>query len=327
MRTSRRRIGLALAGSVALSICSFAQAQGFPERPVRLIVPYAAGGGTDVLVRQVAKHAAPFLGQQIIIDNKPGAGTTIAAAEVARAQPDGYTVMWGDNATFALNPHLYPKLSYDPLALSLVTLTVKGSLVLSASSGLGVRTVPELISYAKAHPGKLSYGSPGNASPHHLAMEAFKLRAGKLSIQHVPYKGEAPALQDLMAGNLDLMFSGSRIAKAQADTGKIALLATSGPARNPVLPDVPTIAEAGLPGFSYQYWHGLVAPPKTPAEVIAKLNAAFTKALSQPELLAWIASTSGAETAPSTPAQMHTFMREEIAKSAEIVKAIGLKVD
>lgn len=327
MNIHRRRIGLALAGATILSACGLVHAQSFPERPIRLIVPYAAGGGTDVLAREIARYAGNNLGQPIIIENKPGAGTTIAAGEVARSAPDGYTLLWGDNATFALNPHVYQKLPYDPLAFSPVTLTVKGSLVLAASNRLGVRTVPQLIEYAKAHPNELSYGSPGNGSPHHLAMEAFKIKAGNLSIQHVPYKGEAPAIQDLLAGNIDLMFSGARVAKAQIGGGKIQILGASGPTRNPILPEIPTIDQSGLPGFSYQYWHALVAPPKTPPQVIAKLNAAFTKALSDPELRSWLASTAGVEAAPSTPAQMHEFMREEIARSAEIVKTIGLKLD
>lgn len=327
MNIHRRRIGLALASAATLAACGLAHAQSFPDRPIRLIVPYAAGGGTDLLAREIARVASKNLGQSIVIDNKPGAGTTIAAGEVARSAPDGYTLMWGDNATFALNPHVYQKLPYDPLALSPVTLTVKGSLVLATSSRLGVRTVPQLIDYAKANPDKLSYGTPGNGSPHHLAMEAFKIKAGNLSIQHVPYKGEAPAIQDLVAGNLDVMFSGARVAKAQMVGGKIQVIGASGPTRNPILPETPTVAEAGLPGFSYQYWHALVAPPKTPPEVIAKLNGAFTKALGDAELRAWLASTAGVDAAPSTPAQMYDFMRKELARSAEIVKAIGLKLD
>ncbi len=327
MNIRRRRFGLAFASAAALAACGLAHAQAFPDRPIRLIVPYAAGGGTDLLAREIARVASKNLGQPIIIDNKPGAGTTIAAGEVSRSAPDGYTLMWGDNATFALNPHVYQKLPYDPLALSPVTLTVKGSLVLATSSRLGVRTVQQLIDYAKANPGKLSYGTPGNGSPHHLAMEAFKIKAGHLSIQHIPYKGEAPAIQDLVAGNLDVMFSGARVAKAQMSGGKIQVLGASGPTRNPILPETPTIAESGLPGFSYQYWHALVAPPNTPPEVIAKLNGAFTKALGDAELRAWLASTAGVEAAPSTPAQMRAFMRDELARSAEIVKAIGLKLD
>jgi tripartite-type tricarboxylate transporter receptor subunit TctC len=306
-----------------------AHAQDFPSRPVRLLVPYAAGGGTDVLARQVAKTAAEFLGQPIVIDNKPGAGTTIAAAELAKAQPDGYTILWGDSGTFALNPHVYAKLPYDPLSsFAPVTLSIRGVLALSVSpSRVPVKDLNQLIAYVRSHPDKLSYGTPGNGTPHHLAMESFKLRAGGLSIQHIPYKGEAPAMQDLVAGNLDMMFSGVRIAQAQSAGGKIATLAVSGPKRNPVIPNVPTLDEAGLKGFAYQYWHGIVAPANTPPEVVARLNVAFTKALNSAELSKWIRTVPGAEPAPSTPAEMRAYMVQELKTAGELAKAINLKLD
>jgi tripartite-type tricarboxylate transporter receptor subunit TctC len=294
-----------------------------------LLVPYAAGGGTDVMARQVAQAAAEYLGQTIIVENKPGAGTTIAAAEVARAPADGYTILWGDSGTFALNPHVYARLAYDPLAsFAPVTLTVRGMLALSvAPARVPVKDVNQLIAYVRSHPGKLSYGTPGNGTPHHLAMEAFKLHAGGLSIQHIPYKGEAPAMQDLVAGNLDMMFSGVRIAGAQAQGGKIATLAVSGPQRNPVLPNVPTLQEAGVKGFSYQYWHGIVAPAKTPPEVVARLNAAFTKALNSAAVANWLRTVPGVEPAASTPAEMHAYMVQELKSAGELARTIHLKLD
>jgi tripartite-type tricarboxylate transporter receptor subunit TctC len=296
---------------------------------VRLLVPYAAGGGTDVIARQVAKVAAEFLGQPIVIDNKPGAGTTIAAAELAKAQPDGYTVLWGDSGTFALNPHVYAKLPYDPLtSFAPVTLTIRGMLALSVSpTRVPVKDVNQLISYVRSHPNKLSYGTPGNGTPHHLAMESFKLRAGGLSIQHIPYKGEAPAMQDLVAGNLDMMFSGVRIAHAQATGGKVATLAVSGPHRNAVIPDIPTLDEAGLKGFTYQYWHGLVVPANTPPEVVARLNAAFMKALGSAQIANWMRTVPGVDPAPSTPEEMRSYMAQELKSAGELAKAIQLKLD
>lgn len=325
-RISRRAFtGLAAFG--LLGGTALASAQGFPAQPVKLVVPYAAGGGTDVLARQVAKVAAEQLGQPIVVENKPGAGTTIAAAEVAKARPDGYTLLWGDSGTFALNPHVYSKLAYDPLtSFAPVTLTLRGMLALSVSSRLPVKTVPALVSYARQNPGKLSYGTPGNGTPHHLAMETFKRAAG-IDLQHVAYRGEAPAMQDMLGGTIDVMFSGVRLAKAQIETGKVLTLAVSGPQRNPVLPEVPTIDEAGLKGFAYQYWHGIVAPANTPPEVVSRLNEAFVKALQSPELSHWLRTVPGVEPAPGTPEEMRAYTRSELKSAGELVKAIKLKLD
>lgn len=331
MNVSKRNATILL-GSIALSgfVGAHAWAQdAFPTRPVRLIVPYAAGGGTDILARQLTKKVGELLGQPIVVDNRPGAGTTIGASEVARSAPDGYTLLWGDNATYALNPHVYKKLSYDPLSsFAPVTLTVRGSLVLLASERLGVKSVSDLVAMAQAQPGKLSYGTPGNGTPHHLAMELFKLRAGHLQIQHVPYRGEAPAVQDLIGGTLDLMFAGARVAKPQAESGRAVALAVSGGKRNATMPQVPTMGEAGLKGYRSEYWHGVVAPANTPADVVARLNAAFVKAMASPEMVSWINNAgSGAEWTGSTPAEMQAHMREEMAKAGELVKAIGLSMD
>ncbi|RYZ07470.1 MAG: tripartite tricarboxylate transporter substrate binding protein [Comamonadaceae bacterium] len=328
MQPTRRRALTALALPL-LAAALPAQAQDFPNRPVRLLVPYAAGGGTDVMARQIAKAASVHLGQQIVVDNKPGAGTGIAAAEVARATGDGYTILWGDSATFAVNPHVYAKLQYDPLtSFAPVTLAVRGLVALSVSpSRIPAKNVEQLIAYVRANPNKLSYGTPGNATPHHLAMESFKLAAGGLSIQHIPYKGEAPAMQDLVSGNLDMMFSGVRLARAQAESGRAVMLAVSGPRRNAVIPDVPTLAEAGLKGFSYQYWHGIVAPASTPPAVVARLNAAFTKALREEATATWLREVSGTEAAPSTPAEMRSYMESELKSAGTLVKAINLKLD
>lgn len=322
-------LGMLAIGQLALQPLAMAQEQAYPSRPIRLIVPYAAGGGTDILARQAAKQASDYLGQSIIIENKPGAGTVLGAGEVAKAAADGYTLLWGDNATFALNPHVYKKLPYDPLtSFTPVTLTVRGTLVLLASNKLGVKNVNEFVAYAKSNPGKLSYGTPGNATPHHLAMESLKLKAGGLSIQHVPYKGEAPALQDLIGGNLDVMFAGARIAKPQYESGKATVLAVSGAKRNSAFPAIPTVSEAGLKGYAYEYWHGIVVPAKTPAATVAKLNAAFVKALNSPELQSWMTNGgSGAEWTGSTPAEMQAHMQREIKSAGDLVKSINLTMD
>lgn len=300
-------------------------AQGFPNKPIRLVVPYAAGGGTDILARQLARQASATLGQQIVVDNKPGAGTTIGAAEVAQAPADGYTLLWGDNATFALNPHVYKKLAYDPQRSFVpVTLTVRGALVLIASHQIGVKSVSELIDYARNHPGALSYGTPGNGTPHHIAMESLKLRGGQLRIQHIPYRGEAPALQDLLGGSIGVMFAGARIAKPQVDAGKIAVLGTAGTKRNTAMPDVPTLDEAGIQGYASEYWHGIVAPAGTPDAVIEQLNAAFVKAMRSPDLISWIQNAgSGAEWTGSSSAEMQEHIARQLQSSGDLVKAMG----
>lgn len=324
----RRRVLTVLAVTTLVAGVPVAHAQDFPSRPIRLVVPYAAGGGTDVLARQVAKVAAEYLGQTIVIDNKPGAGTTIAAAEVAKAKPDGYTLLWGDSGTFALNPHVYTRLSYDPLtSFAPVTLTIRGMLALSVSTRLPVKSVAELVDHVRANPGKLSYGTPGSGTPHHLAMESFKIRAGKLDIHHIPYKGEAPAMQDLVAGTLDLMFSGVRIAKAQSEGAKVLTLAVSGPRRNAVIPGVATLDEAGMKGFAYQYWHGIVAPAGTRPDVVGRVNAAFVQALHAPELVQWLRTVPGVEPSPGTPAEMSAYMAQELKGAGELVAAINLKLD
>lgn len=327
--TKRRTICLIATVALAPVLHSTAWAQdSYPNRPIRLVVPYAAGGGTDILARQLSKKVGELLGQPIVVDNKPGAGTTIGAAEVARAAPDGYVLLWGDNATFALNPHVYKKLSYDPLtSFAPVTLTVRGSLVLLAAERLGARSVNDLIAMAKHQPGKFSYGTPGNGTPHHLAMESFKLRAGALQIQHVPYRGEAPAIQDLISGSLDVMFAGARVAKPQTENGRAIALAVSGSKRNATMPGVPTVSEAGLKGYSSEYWHGVVAPASTPPEVVARINAAFVSAMAA-EMVNWINNAgSGAEWTGSTPAEMQAHMSQEFKNSGDLARAIGLSME
>lgn len=328
MKFSKRQATVVLAAAL-LSMSGAVLAQGaFPSKPIRLVVPYAAGGGTDILARQLAKQASEYLGQNILVDNKPGAGTTMGAGEVARAAADGYTLLWGDSATFAVNPHMYKKLPYHPQqSFTPVTLTVKGALVLVANKTHGIKSVPELIAYAKSHPGKLSYGTPGNATPHHLAMEQLKLQAG-VSIQHVPYKGEAPAMQDLVGGNLDVMFAGARIVKPQEQSGRVTVLAVAGGKRNVAMPGVQTVAEAGLKGYASEYWHGVVAPAGTPAEVVNKLNDAFVRAMRAPEVVNWLLTGgSGIEWTGSTPAEMEAHITREMQAAGELVKAIGLTMD
>ena len=299
MKLTRRLLTATLA-SVLCAPAAFAQAD-YPSKPIRIVVPYAAGGGSDAVARVVAKAMTTYLGQSVLVDNKPGSGTVIGASEVARAAPDGYTLLWGDNTTFALNPFLYKKLAYAPLEdFAPISLTLRGALVLVVSPSLGVNSLPELLAYVKARPGKLQYGSAGNGTPHHLAMEALKLKAG-LDILHVPYKGEGPGLNDVLAGQTQLMFVGTTIAKQHAETGRIKPLAMAGSTRNAMLPNTPTVAEGGVPGFDSSYWHALVAPAKTPDAAIQKLNEAYAKASRDPEVLNFLAKAGGNTLVATTP--------------------------
>lgn len=325
MKLSRRLFAVAMASALGTP-CAFAQAD-YPNKPVRIVVPYAAGGGTDAIARVVAKAMTTHLGQTVLVDNKPGSGTAIGAGEVARAAPDGYTLLWGDNTTFALNPFLYKKLPYAPLEdFAPISLTLRGALVLVVSPSLGVNTVPELLAHVKARAGKLQYGSAGNGTPHHLAMESLKLKAG-LDILHVPYKGEGPGLNDVLGGQTHLMFVGTTIAKQHAEAGRIKVLATAGAARNAMMPNTPTVAEAGVPGFDSSYWHALVAPAKTPDAAIQKLNEAYAKASREPEVVNFLAKAGGNTLVATTPQEARAHMQEQTRLGGEFIKAINLTMD
>ncbi|HNZ90334.1 MAG TPA: tripartite tricarboxylate transporter substrate binding protein [Acidovorax sp.] len=325
MKLTRRLLTATLA-SVLCAPAAFAQAD-YPSKPIRIVVPYAAGGGSDAVARVVAKAMTTYLGQSVLVDNKPGSGTVIGASEVARAAPDGYTLLWGDNTTFALNPFLYKKLAYAPLEdFAPISLTLRGALVLVVSPSLGVNSLPELLAYVKARPGKLQYGSAGNGTPHHLAMEALKLKAG-LDILHVPYKGEGPGLNDVLAGQTQLMFVGTTIAKQHAETGRIKPLAMAGSTRNAMLPNTPTVAEGGVPGFDSSYWHALVAPAKTPDAAIQKLNEAYAKASRDPEVLNFLAKAGGNTLVATTPQETRAHFQEQARIGGELIKAINLTMD
>lgn len=325
MKLTRKIVGSMLALVLSVPVVH-AQAD-YPNKPVRIVVPYAAGGGTDALARVVAKSMTAHIGQTVMVDNKPGSGTVIGASEVARAAPDGYTLLWGDNTTFSLNPFLYKKLSYSPMDDFVpISLTLKGALTLVASPGTGFTSVKDVLAYAKANPDKLQYASAGNGTPHHLAMEALKLKAG-VQMLHVPYKGEGPGLNDLLGGVTQLMFVGNTLAKQHADTGRVKALATADGARNTTMPDLPTVGET-LPGFQSNYWHALVAPAKTPAAIIQKINEAYGKAIREPEVVNFVAKFAAGNTLrQTTPAELRAHMQEQLKVSAELVKAIDLKMD
>jgi len=303
-----------------------AQTAAFPAKPVRLVVPFPPGGPLDTVGRAIAQKLAEAWGQSVVVDNRPGAGGNIGADLVAKSAPDGYTVVMGALSTHAVNPSLYPTMPYDAAKdFAPITLVAVTPNVLVVNPALPVRTVKELIAYAKANPGKLSFGSGSNGSAGHLAGELLKADAG-IDMVHIPYKGAAPAMQALLAGDTQLMFDNLASATAQVKAGKLRALAVTTAQRSKLAPDLPTMAEAGVPGFDISTWFGLLAPAGTPADVIAKWNTDTVKILNSTDMRERL-TAQGAEAAPTTPAEFAQFIGRELAKYARIVKASGAKVD
>jgi tripartite-type tricarboxylate transporter receptor subunit TctC len=307
--------GLA-AAALALPV---AHAQVYPAKPVRLIVPYPAGGGTDFFARTVAVQLSLQMRQQMVVENRPGAATIIGADAVAKSAPDGYTVLLGDTATFAVNPSLYRKLPYDPQKdFALVSLTGRFALLFVVNPAtLKAESIGELIAHAKKDPGKLDYASPGPGTPHHLAMELFKQRTG-VQFTHVPYKGAAPAIQDLLGGRIPLMFLDLAAGAPQIKSGKLKALAVASDRRIAALPDLPTLGESGLPGFEAWAWQALAVPAGTPGEVVAKLNAEYRKAIDTPEIRQKMID-AGIDPLQSSPEEAGAYVRSETAKWAKVI--------
>src|SRR3989440_12936600 len=266
-------------------VMSGAAAQSYPPKSIRLIVPYPAGGATDFFARLVFPKMGEALGQSMVVENRPGAGTAIGAAEVARSAPDGYTLLLGDAGTFAFNPTLYKRLSYNPAKdFTPISLTGRFALILAVNtSTLSVSLVDEFVQAAKRAPGKIDYGAPGPGSPIHLAMELFKQRAG-IAMTPIPYKGGADALSDLIGGRIGALFPDIATGLPQIRAGKIKAIAVASEKRIAALPEVPTIGESGYPGFEAWAWQGFVAPAGTPREVVTRLNSTFAKVMSDPLL-------------------------------------------
>ena len=317
------------AGIILALACAFALpaiGQPFPSKPAKLVVPFPPGGPLDTTGRAIAQKLGEAWGQSVIVENKPGAGGNIGADYVAKSPPDGYTIVMGALSTHAVNPSLYPKMPYDAkkdfAPITLVAITPN---VLVVNPSLPVHSVKELIAYAKAHPGKLSFGSGSIGSAGHLAGELFKVDTG-VDMVHVPYKGAAPAMQALLAGDTQIMFDNLASAMGQVKAGKLRALAVTTAQRSKLAPDLPTMAEAGVPGFDISTWFGLLAPAGTPPDVIAKWNAGVTKILSSPEMRERL-EAQGAEPAPDTPEEFARFIDRELVKYAKIVKASGAKVE
>ena len=316
-----------LALGVLFAVFAFSvSAQTYPTKPIRIVVPFPAGGTTDVLARAAAQKLTEALGQAAVVDNRPGAGGNIGAELVAKSPPDGYTLLMGTVGTHAINPSLYPKMPYDHVRDFVPVILVAGvPNVLVINPSLPVNSVQELIAYAKANPGKLNFASSGNGTSIHLSAELFKTMAG-VQMAHIPYKGSAPALQDLVGGQVQLMFDNLPSALALIKAGRLKALAVTSKERAAVLPDVPTIAESGLPGFEASSWFGLLAPAGTPQLVIAKLNAEIAKWLATPEAKEKLLA-QGAIVAGGTPEDFARHIAAETTKWQKVVKESGAKID
>lgn len=317
---SRRQLVAAI-GSLPFAPSAFAQGEAnYPERPIRLIVPNVAGGGADAFARQVANKASQILGRPIVVENRAGAGSTIGAEEASRAAPDGYTLLWGSTTTFAIAPHVYPSVRYDPrTSFEPISAVMSAPLMLVVSEKLPVKDVASLIALAKAQPGKLNYGSAGAATTHHIAMELFRQKVG-LDLVHVPYKGEAPAVPDLLAGNIDLMFASINIAALYHASGRLKILGSSGRTRSVLLPDVPTIQEQGFSDYNYEVWQAVVAPKGTPNGVLSKLNSAFVQAITSKEVTAWIRGNSAASIIAGPSSALKELIAADYERYREVVK-------
>ncbi len=318
---------LLVATAVGLALTATeAAAQPFPSRPVKLVVPFPPGGSLDNVGRLIAQKLSDMWGQSVVVENKPGAGGNIGADFVAKSPPDGYTVVMGALSTHAVNPSLYPSMPYDArkdfIPVSLVAITPN---VLVVNASLPVDSLKELIAYAKANPGKLNFGSGSNGSAGHLAGELFKVETGT-DVQHIPFKGGAPATQALLAGETQFMFDNLANAMAQLKGGRIKALAVTTAQRSKLAPDLPTMAEAGLPGFDISTWFGLMLPAGAPKDVVAKWNADLVKVLNMPDVREKMLA-QGAEPTPMTSAEFGVFIDRELVKYARIVKASGAKVD
>ncbi|MBK6394839.1 MAG: tripartite tricarboxylate transporter substrate binding protein [Betaproteobacteria bacterium] len=326
---NRRTLLAALAASLAVAVAvppaALAQTA-FPTRPIRIVVPFPPGGTTDILARAAAQKMAEAWKEQAVVDNRPGAGGNIGAELVAKAPADGYTMLMGTVGTHSINASLYAKMPYDHVRdFAPVILVAAVPNVLVVHPSVPVNSVAELIAYAKANPGKLNFASSGSGTSIHLAGELFKVMAG-VQMTHVPYKGSAPAIADLVGGQVQLMFDNLPSALPQIKAGRLRALGVTSAQRAPALPDVPTIAESGLPGYEASSWFGLLAPAGTPQDVVAKVNGEVARWLASPEAKEKLLS-QGANAAGGTPEDFVRHIAAETAKWQQVVKASGAKVD
>ena len=321
-----RRVLVHAIAAAAVLLAGQAQGQSYPNRPVRMVVPFAAGGGTDAVGRVLAPRLSELLGQQIVIDNRAGANGAIGTAEVKRAAADGYTVLLGAAGTMVVAPNLDAKLPFDtekdfvPIALAATS-----PFIVAVGSGVPVNSIAQLIALAKTQPGKINYGSSGTGGAPHLAGELFKRMAG-VDLTHVPYRGLAPAMTDLLGGQIQLLFVDVSIAMPQAKAGKIKALAITSAQRSPVAPELPTVAEAGVAGYAAGTWYGMFVPAGTPEPVVRRLTSDTTRALESTEVRERLIAL-GAEAAPLSGESFRSYVRQELAKWGQLVRDANIKLE
>ncbi len=322
-----RPLTVRLAAFCALAVtATLASAQTFPSRPIMLVVPFPAGGALDAVARPMAEEMRKILGQPVVVENAPGAGGTLGTGNVARAAPDGHTILLGSVATHAIAAGIYPKLAYDPVAhFAPITQLTRGPLVLAVAPQVKADTVRELVGAAKASPGTLNYASTGNGTALHLAGELFKSAAG-ITVQHVPYRGGAQAATALLAGEVSYIIGNTQLVKPLIAAGKIKGLAVTGDQRVAALPDLPTFAQAGTPGVDVVTWFGLFAPARTPAEIVAQLNSAAIAALKSDAVQKSLAGM-GDEPVGSSVADFTHFVRTEHQRWTQITRSAGITVE
>ena len=324
----KHRLGVigALLSALVAGLPSLASAQAYPNKPVHIVVPFPPGGSTDLLARKIGEKLSLVWNQPVIVDNRGGAGGTIGSDLVAKAAPDGYTLLMGVTGTNAISEALYPNLPYDVNKdFAPISLVVSAPLVLIRNPAFPAKTVKELVALLKANPGSVSFGSAGNGTSMHLTGEMFKL-AAQVHMVHIPYRGSAGALQDLMGGQLQVMFGDFLVVYPQLQAGKLDAIAVTSKRRNPLLPNVPTIAESGLPGFEALSWQGVFAPAATPPAIVDQLNREINKALASADMQEYFGAR-GFTLGGSTPAEFRSFVQGETLKWAKIVKASGAKPD
>jgi len=321
-----QRISVWIAGIALALLAALAHAQAWPSKPIKWVVPFAPGGTTDILARTVGEKLALALGQPVVIENKPGAGGGVGAEYTAKSAPDGYTIMGGTISTHAINASLYKSLPYDPVKdFVAITLIARVPNMLVINPDVPAKDVKELIALLKGNPNKYSFASSGNGTSQHLSGELFKSMSGT-DMQHIPYKGSPPALQDVMGGQVTMTFDNITTAWPLAKAGKLRALAVTTAKRSSIAPDVPTLAESGLPGFEVGSWQGVFAPAGTPPEIVKRLNTEIVKILSLPEVREKLGGL-GAEIVANSPEEFSALVKSEVVKWADVVKKSGAKVD
>jgi tripartite-type tricarboxylate transporter receptor subunit TctC len=315
-----------VAATMFAATAAGAFAADYPTKPIRLVVPFSAAGTTDFLARAIAQKLGQNMGTTVIVDNRPGAGGNIGSDLVAKADPDGYTLLLGTVGTHAINASLYKKMPYDTVKdFAPITLVASVPNIVVVHPSVPAKSIKELLALAKSKPGQLSFASSGNGSSIHLSGELFKSMAG-VDMLHVPYKGSGPAVSDLIGGQVNLMFDNMPSSLPHVKAGRLRAIAVTSAKRSPAMPDLPTIAESGVPGYDAVAWFGVLAPAGTPPAIVKKLNAEIVKVLKSPDVAARLAG-QGAEPVSNTPEEFSAYIKTEMVKWAKVIKASGAQVD